>query len=210
MDKIKIVSFDVEGTLVTTDYSYTIWFETIPSLYAATHNMDVALARSKVEDEYRKVGDQRLEWYDIRYWFDKFKLGAPFSAMEKARSRVSYYPETKEVLNALQGEYILTIASGSPHEFLEHLLMDIEPYFTRIFSSVSDYGQVKTEEFYRKMVAELDAKPEQIVHIGDNRQFDFLAPSALGIKSYYLERQVPAKFADSLNNLRQLVDLLRS
>ena len=29
MKNIKVVSFDVEGTLTTTDFSYAIWFESI-------------------------------------------------------------------------------------------------------------------------------------------------------------------------------------
>jgi len=28
-----------------------------------------------VEDCYLKVGDQRREWYDIKYWFQRFQLG---------------------------------------------------------------------------------------------------------------------------------------
>ena len=126
-----------------------------------------------VEKEYQKVGDQRLEWYDIRYWFDRLDLGAPDPVMEGCQSKVSYYPEVRDVLSSLSGRYQLTVASGSPREFLHHLLRDIEPYFASVFSSVSDYKQLKTVEFYREMCQMLGIQPGQVVHVGDNRQFDF-------------------------------------
>ncbi len=95
LDEVKIISFDVEGTLVTPDFSYAVWFEAIPERYAEKNGIDLELARKTVEEEYRKVGDQRLEWYDVRYWFEKLGLGAPDPVMERCRSRVHYYPEAK-------------------------------------------------------------------------------------------------------------------
>ncbi|TET40573.1 MAG: hypothetical protein E3J65_00725 [Dehalococcoidia bacterium] len=75
MGKIKVVSFDVEGTLVTPDFSRAVWYEGIPSLYAKRNGISFEEARSMVEDCYLKVGDQRREWYDIKYWFQRFQLG---------------------------------------------------------------------------------------------------------------------------------------
>ena len=203
MDEIKVISFDAEGTLVTTDFSYAIWFEAIPERYAERNGVDFELARKAVEEEYRKVGDQRLEWYDIRYWFDKLDLGTPDEVMERSKSRVCYYPEVEEVLAALSGRYKLVVASGSTQDFLRHLLRDIEPYFARVFSSLTDYKQLKTSEFYLKMCQTLGVRPSQVVHIGDNWQFDFVAPSEVGIKSFYLDRKRQTNNQDSVASLLQ-------
>ena len=43
-DAIKVVSFDVEGTMVTTDFSYAIWFEMIPQRYAERWGLSFAEA----------------------------------------------------------------------------------------------------------------------------------------------------------------------
>lgn len=204
MDEVKIVSFDVEGTLVTTDFSYAIWFEAIPQRYAECNDISFEEAGEIVEGEYQKMGDQRMEWYDIRYWFDKLDLGNPDTIMEAYRSRVCYYPEVTGVLASLKGSYDLTVASGSSRDFLHQLLRDTESYFTRVFSSVSDYKQLKTAEFYREMCQVLGVQPEQIVHVGDNWQFDFAAPSEIGIHAFYLDRSKQASDEDSLQSLAQL------
>jgi len=204
LNEVKVVSFDAEGTLVTPDFSYAVWFEAIPEHYAERNGIDFELARKTVEEEYRKVGDQRLEWYDVRYWFDKLGLGIPDPVMEKCSSRACYYPEVKEVLASLSGRYKLVVASGSTRDFLHHLLQDIEPYFTHIFSSLTDYKQLKTAEFYLKMCRTMGVKPGQVVHVGDNWQFDFVAPSEVGIQAFYLDRKRQNNHRNSVASLLQL------
>jgi len=204
MSEIKVVSFDAEGTLMTPDFSYAVWFEAIPERYAERNGIDFELARKTVEEEYRKVGDQRLEWYDVRYWFDKLGLGTPDSVMETCRSKVCYYPEVGEVLASLSGKYKLVIASGSTRDFLNHLLRDIEPYFTRVFSSLTDYKQLKTSEFYLRVCQAMGVQPERVVHVGDNLQFDFVAPREIGIQAFYLDRKQQSDGRNALTSLIQL------
>ncbi len=199
---IRVVSFDVEGTLVTPDFSYAVWFEAIPQGYAEKNGITLEQARKAIEAEYRKVGDQRLEWYDVRYWFDKLGLGTPVPMMQRCKNQVRYYPEVKEVLASLSEKYKLVVASGSTRDFLHHLLQDIEPYFSDIYSSITDYRQLKTPEFYLKICEAMRVEPEQVVHIGDNRQFDFIAPSGIGIQAFHLDRKKQTE--GSVTDLLQL------
>jgi HAD superfamily hydrolase (TIGR01549 family) len=201
---IEVVSFDVEGTLVTPDFSYAVWFEAIPQRYAEKNGINLELAKKAVEEEYRKVGDQRLEWYDVRYWFDRLGLGTPVPVMQRCESQVCYYPEVKEVLVSLSERYKLVVASGSTRDFLRHLLQDIEPYFSEIYSSITDYRQLKTSEFYLKMCQAMRVEPEQVVHIGDNWQFDYVAPSEMGIQAFYLDRKRQTNHQNSVASLLQL------
>jgi HAD superfamily hydrolase (TIGR01549 family) len=201
---IKVVSFDVEGTLVTPDFSYAVWFEAIPRRYAENNGINLEQARKTVEEEYRQVGDLRLEWYDVRYWFDKLGLGTPAPVMKSCESHVCYYPEVKEVLASLNEKYKLVVASGSTRDFLRYLLQDIEPYFSEIYSSITDYRQLKTAEFYLEMCRLLRVAPEQVVHIGDNWQFDFVAPSEIGIQAFYLDRKQQTNHQKSVASLLQL------
>ncbi len=83
MSSVKVISFDVEGTLVTTDFSYGIWFEAMPESYAQRYGLTVDEARAAVESEYSKIGDQNLDWYDINYWVKKFDLGTKEMLMDK-------------------------------------------------------------------------------------------------------------------------------
>ncbi len=204
LSQIKVISFDVEGTLVTPDFSYAIWFEAIPKLYAQKYGVSYQKAREIVTTEYNKVGDQRLEWYDIYYWFNYFGLGTPLPVLKNCESKVCYYPEVFEVLSTLTQKFKLIVASSSSREFLRHLLKDIEAYFTNIFSSISDYKQLKTNDFYIKICQELEISPHQLVHVGDNRQADFDIPRQLGIWAFHLDRDKKVNCPESITNLKQL------
>jgi HAD superfamily hydrolase (TIGR01549 family) len=205
---ISVVSFDVEGTLVTTDFSYAIWFELIPMRYSERYGLSFDEATVKVRQAYDGVGDQRLDWYDVQYWFTRFDLGEANIAMEGLQPRVQYYPDTKEVLEQLQGRYKLSVASGSPRPFLKHLLRDIEHHFSAVYSSTTDFQQVKTADFWAGMCRDLGVDPGQVVHIGDHRQFDFIEPASIGIKAFHLDRDRKAGAAASLQSLTELTYLL--
>jgi putative hydrolase of the HAD superfamily len=207
-DAVQVVSFDVEGTIVTTDFSYAIWFEMIPQRYARRYNLDFDEATRRIRKEYDGVGDQRLEWYDVQYWFTRFDLGRADIAMEELQNRVNYYTDTKDVLEKLGKRYKLSVASGSPRPFLKHLLRDIEHNFSSVFSSTSDFKKVKTADFYREICSRLGVEAGQIVHIGDNMQFDFLEPASVGIQAFHLDREGKSKNPAALHSLTQLADLL--
>ena len=188
MSQIKVISFDAEGTLVTPDFSQAIWHEAIPALYAKKNGIELAEAKKIVAQEYNKVGDQRLEWYDIKYWFRYFQLGSPEPAIQSCQAKVSYYPEVMEVLSSLRGQYKLIIASGTPSELLDPQLQGIKNYFLRIFPSISLVNQLKTPEFYTYVCESMKVSPAQIVHVGDNWQFDFLNSRQVGINAFHLDR----------------------
>jgi len=203
MSRIKVISFDAEGTLVTPGFSQAIWHETIPALYAGKNGIELARAKEIVAQEYDKVGDQRLEWYDIKYWFRYFRLGSAEPAIQRCQAKVSYYPEVMEVLSSLEGRYKLIVASGTPLELLEPQLQGIKDYFARIFSSVSLCKQLKTPKFYAYVCELMKVNPGQIVHVGDNWQFDFVNSSQVGINAFHLDR-VGNSQQGSLANLTEL------
>ena len=207
MRPIELISFDAEGTLVTPDFSETIWHEAIPALYARNNGLDLAQAKKCVTEEYNKIGVHRLEWYDIEYWFSCLDLGSSQPVIRSCLSKISYYPEITQVLSSLAGEYKLIVASGTPLELLHCLLRDIKPYFVRIFSSISHYRQVKTPDFYLRICEEMGVKPPQVIHVGDNWQFDFLNARQAGLNAFYLDRS-GEDHQESLGDLTQLKHFL--
>jgi HAD superfamily hydrolase (TIGR01549 family) len=209
MKDIKIISFDVEGTLVTTDFSSAIWFEGIPGDYAAKHSLPFEEAKQFVFDEYARVGDQRAEWYDINYWMDHFGLGSSEKFLARYRDRVQVFPEVIDVLDSLGAKYKMIVCSATPREFLAHLLDDLKPYFIEIFSSTSDFKSPKTRDFYKNICQKMEATPKNILHIGDNLQFDYQSAADAGLHAYYLDRKDEQKdHQKSMKTLSGLKDLL--
>ncbi len=207
MRQIELVSFDAEGTLVTPDFSETIWHEAIPALYAQKKGLDLAQAKKCITEEYEKIGVHRLEWYDIEYWFRCLDLGSSEPVIQSCLNKIAHYPEVIEVLSSLAGKYRLIVASGTPLKLLDCLLRDIKPYFVRIFSSISHYRQVKNPDFYLKICEEMSVKPGQVIHVGDNWQFDFLNARQVGIRALYIDR-CGENHQDSLGDLTRLKDYL--
>ncbi|MBE0431025.1 MAG: HAD family hydrolase [Dehalococcoidia bacterium] len=207
MKQLEVISFDAEGTLVTPDFSEAIWHEAIPALYARKTGLDTFRAKQLIYKEYDAVGNQRLEWYDIEYWFAHLGLGCSQPVIESCRDRVGHYPEVNDVLSSLTGEYKLIVASGTPLEFLYFLLGDIRHYFARVFSSISHFRQLKSPEFYLRLCDEMGVDPSQVVHVGDSWQFDCLNARAAGIRAFYLDRSGD-NHEGSLSHLAELKDVL--
>jgi HAD superfamily hydrolase (TIGR01549 family) len=204
MKKVKIVSFDVDGTLVTPDFSYAVWFEGIPSLYAKRNGISFQEAKAFVDKEYRAIGDHKIEWYDIRYWFQRFGLSGYQQVLEDYRHRVSCYPEVTSVLSSLNKDYILIVISSSTREFLPYLLDSIKGYFPRVFSSVSDFEQIKTPKFYLEVCQQMSVIPEEVAHVGDIWELDFLAAREAGINAFHLDREKKRQEGSSLISLTDL------
>jgi len=207
MRQFEVISFDAEGTLVTPDFSQAIWHEAIPALYAQKNGIDLAQAKRDVAEKYNKIGDQRLEWYDIEYWFSYLDLGPSEPAIQSCLNKISCYPEVTEVLSSLASEYTLIVASGTPLELLHFLLQDIKPYFAHVFSSVSHYRQLKSPDFYLGICEEMVIKPSQVIHVGDSWQFDFLNSQQAGIYAFHIDRS-GRNHRESLSDLTQLKQLL--
>lgn len=190
MDR-KIISFDVRGTLTTPRFTDLIWEVAMPKLYSEKTGIDLNSAKSYVFREYEKIGEERIEWYDIKYWFEHFGLGDNYRKLLKGYSHeVSYYPEVREVLENLNKNYELIIISNAAREFLEVELEGIKDYFTHIFSAPSDFNQIKkTPSFYLDICSILKVKPSEVTHIGDNWFFDYIIPREVGIVAFYLDRQ---------------------
>jgi putative hydrolase of the HAD superfamily len=204
MGKIKVVSFDLEGTLVTPDFSQAVWYEGIPALYSERNQIGLEQARAMVEREYREIGDQRMEWYDIKYWFQHFHLEDYQRVLEDHKHKLCWYPEVMPVLSFLGRKYTLVVISSTTREFFRYMLADIERYLARAFSSISDYGQLKNPAFYLTVCREMNILPEEVAHIGDSWRFDFLAARKAGIKALHLNRDGKSEEERSLTNLTDL------
>ena len=204
--RIRVVSFDAEGTLATHRFSRTIWQEAVPGLYGEKHGLDVGDAAERVYAEYAKVGPERREWFDIGYWFRHFGLGDPSPVIEAHRALIHVYPDVFPALEALKDRFVLVVASSTPVEFLRPLLRDIEPAFARLFSSTSACGKLKDEAFFRWMCREVGADPSEVAHIGDHLIRDYESARAAGLVSFHLDRS--GESGASFHSLEDLVTYL--
>jgi HAD superfamily hydrolase (TIGR01493 family) len=190
---IKIISFDFDGTIAKHTFADAFWLEGVPSLYAKQHRIEPEAAKKFLFEEYEKIGDNRIEWYDPGYWFDRFHLQTDWKKMLlDYRNNVEIYPEVPSVLKRLSKNYSLIISSNAKKEFIDVQLTQtkLRTYFDKVFSSTSDFHTVKkVTDFYAMICKKLDISPQEIIHVGDHKEFDYLSPQKHGITSYYLDRK---------------------
>lgn len=204
---IKIISFDFDGTIVKPTFADAFWLEGVPVLYAKQHHIEVEVAKKVLFEEYERIGDDRIEWYDPGYWFDRFNLKKDWKKMLlEYRTSVEVYPEAPGVLKRLSKNYILIISSNAKKEFIEVQLNQVKlhDYFERIFSSTSDFHTVKkVSDFYKMICNSMKIVSQEMVHVGDHKEFDFRSPQKLGITSYYLDRKKQESGVHVVSDLRQ-------
>jgi putative hydrolase of the HAD superfamily len=209
MNKTKLVSFDLDGTITDTSFVDSVWLEGIPRLYASKWNLPLEDAKTVVKREYDKVGRERLEWYDPGYWIRKFELDvSPKKLLNSFENRIQAFPEVPEVLEEIKDTGLRRIiVSNARREFidLEINKTNIAPYFERVFSATSDFRQIKKSvDIFKKVCNTCGIMPQEMVHVGDDRLFDFQIPRRLGIKAFYLDRTGQCKQKSALRSLQDL------
>lgn len=207
---LKVVSFDVVGTLVDSCYEDYVWKEAIPQLYSRKRGVSFEEAKNYVLREYNRIGNNDIRWYLPEYWFKHFNLDEdPIEVFKSHVDKVKFYPEVLSVLKNLSQKYDLIIASGATKNVIETMIEKFRQYFKRIFSSVSDCREVKkTPQFYTMICEILGIKPYVMAHIGDEWYSDFISPRKIGIKSFFLDRAEEKSGKFVIKDLRELEDCL--
>jgi len=205
---LKIISFDMDGTLVDPGFTDWVWSHGIPTLYAEKVGVPFEEAKAFVVNEYMKVGEGAVEWYDIKYWFRLFQLDEGWKVlMKRYADKINIYPDIRHILKRLKDDFLLVLTSNAGREFIE---MEMETtglgrYFDRIFSATSDFSEVKKiKGFYQRICQILGTRPQEIVHVGDHYEFDYVVPRSLGIQAFYLNRSGAQEGEFILSNLRDL------
>jgi putative hydrolase of the HAD superfamily len=204
---IKVLSFDFDGTIMTHTFADAFWLEGVPRLYAKRHHASFEDATKFLFEEYEKIGDNRIEWYDPGYWFDRFDLQKDWKKMlVQYRRYAEVYPEVPQVLKRLSTRYKLIISSNAKKEFIDVQLnhTKLAGCFQRAFSSTSDFHTVKkVKDFYEMITTTLCITPAEIIHVGDHKDFDYQEPKRHGITAYYLDRDRTTKGAYVVHDLEE-------
>jgi FMN phosphatase YigB (HAD superfamily) len=216
----KIISFDLDGTLVDAKYGDVVWNRGIPEEYAKRHAIPFDDAKEYIIGRYRAVGDGDILWYHIEHWLEKFDLHVNSQdLLDRFEGHIALKPYAMEILQELSSRYTLVVASNAAHIFVEKELAyaGIAGHFSHIISATSDYRMVKKgTPFYLRLCADLGVSPGEVVHVGDHPIFDHDAPKSTGIEAYLVfdEHRAmnngyePPNGRMMIENLKHLVNVL--
>ena len=207
---IRVISLDMDGTLVNSRFVDKVWMEGMPMLYAEKTGLDFPVAKSYVVGEYMKVGSDRLEWYDLMYWIERFglKVGKD-DLLQMYEDEIETYPEVQEVLDLLAENYELVVTSNAAREFIDIELEGLSDYFSETFSATSDFREVKKSPLiYGTVCAHMGAKPFEVLHIGDHYNYDYESPLDAGLDALFLDRKGERSGREVVGDLREAVVLI--
>jgi putative hydrolase of the HAD superfamily len=205
----KLISFDLDGTLTDANFVESVWLEGIPKIYSEKKGVTIQNAKKTVKKEYDKVGNEKLQWYDINYWIKYFDINIDWKDLFGSyKNKIRTYPDVYKTLEELEkiGKRLIIISNAST-EFIEFQLSgtNIKKYFESIFSATSDFKLTKkTTKVYKKVCNDLRILPHEMIHIGDDLKFDFIVPRKLGISAFYLDRTGTKKEEYTIHNLKNL------
>ena len=188
---MNVISFDLDGTLVKMDFVDAVWLEEIPREYAKRNGMSFEEAKRYIEEEYLKIGPEAIEWYDINYWLNKFNLKMDYKEIfKKCRNKLEVYDDALKALEMMK-ERNLIIISNAAIEFIEFEMneLGLKKYFSHVFSAVSHFNKTKKDsDVYRKVCKKIGIECDDLIHVGDNYEFDYIAAKNAGARAYYLDR----------------------
>ena len=207
---IRIISLDMDGTLVNSRFVDKVWMEGVPRLFAEKMGMDFIAAREYVIGEYTKIGSDQLEWYDLKFWIDKFGLSVgKEQLLELYEDEIEIYPEVEEVLELLSRNYELVVTSNAARDFIDIELDGLEGYFREIFSATSDFREVKKSPLlYGAICAHMNARPFEVLHIGDHYRYDYESALDAGLDALFLDRKGERQGPEVIGDLREAVELI--
>ena len=207
----KVVSFDLDGTLVHGRFGDMVWHRGIPERYSKKQGIPFEEAQRLILEEYASIGDANLLWYDVGYWLTRFGLSvSAHELLDAYAHHIEVIPHALDVITALRARYRLVIASNAGRIFVDKELTQagLTGYFEYVVSATSDLGMVKKEErFYHTLAANLGVSTEDLVHVGDHPVFDYEVPRSLGIECYHFNPSGESN-GTVINDLRELLEKL--
>lgn len=188
----KIISFDLDGTLVNRDFDDAVWYEEIPRLYAKRRGVSFARALRDCKAAYDEVGNKRLDWYSLDYWLKRFWFESEKARMLRdLKHLIRVFPEAKRVVRSFKRRgYLVVIVSNTSFLELKLKASGFDALVDRAFSSTTHFRTVrKSKRVFKQVCRTLKVKPSEVVHVGDYRDFDFDQPRAAGITAFLLNRK---------------------
>lgn len=178
---IKYLSLDLQGTLSDSNFSDNYWLEILPKKYSEHFNISNDEAKKILKDKFKEYGVYNILYYDDKYWSNYLNFDTT-KELTKSSIKPKINQELYDFVSTIELPKI--IISTTTNLFINFELQDKVKIFSKIYSCV-DYFKVggKTKEVYEEICKELKVKPNEILHIGDNKLMDVDNAKEAGINT---------------------------
>jgi putative hydrolase of the HAD superfamily len=207
MEKIKLISFDVGGTIIDTKGKgfYSVISEVIKG--------DSKNLRD-LYDEYFLTKDSEIT-IAVNTFCNETGLTTAEELLEKYKKQSSpLFSEVLSVLNQLKGKNykLITFSNCTPWEGTNLAEYGLDIFFDENFKSFKIGYSKPNHKAFQYVAKKMNVDPSSILHIGDSFKADILGAINSGWNAVYLSRD--ANWNDKKNlflkisNLKQLLNFL--
>jgi len=211
---VKVISLDFAGVVVSKRFIDYFWLEAIPKALSEKKGWPIDRAKEFVLREYDSISMDGIEWYLPSYWLERFDIPELLDALlEESTKYIEVYSDVYDVLPALASKFKVIISTNTTMEFI-NIFMEKHPWFKqyihKVYSCTSHYSLPrKTREFYTRIVEDLKVSPKDILHVGDDVEYDYRIPKSIGINAILVVRgEVQGQFENSISSLKEILGLL--
>ncbi|MBS3147444.1 HAD family hydrolase [Candidatus Woesearchaeota archaeon] len=191
---IKVISFDLDDTLSDSQFDELIWRTEIPKAYAKEKGMTFEQAYKEVTTEYKNLwGKAAGNWRDASFWLTHFGLKTTWEdLLSMLHHEIKHFDDVVPVLEELSKKFKLVIISNAERKFIDAKLKlnHIGKFFVKTYSASSDFNLKKKEaQVFKKVCEDFNIAPNELVHIGDEEEYDVTAPKSIGAQAFLLCRK---------------------
>jgi putative hydrolase of the HAD superfamily len=193
---IKLISFDLQGTLSKSNFSDYFWLDLLPKKYSEKFNISIKLARKILKEKFKELGIYNILYYDDKYWSEYLGFNT-LEELEKFAVRPEINNEVYKIIKDIKIPKI--IISTTTNLFINYELKEKVNDFDKIYSCV-DYFKSggKTKKIYEEVCKEFNVNANEVIHIGDSKTMDFDNAKEAGINAILYENDIN-KLKDELN-----------
>ncbi len=194
---IKIISFDLQGTLSDSSYSDEFWQELLPLMYSESKVISKEEAKKELQTKFASFGKYDSRYYSVKYWLDELNINSTgkkynFNYIQrKLKHKPKVFQDMLELIKKLKNinnRVKIIIITSTTKEFINIELGKHKKLFYKIYSSLDNFNiPGKTPKLYAQIANELQVMPSEILHVGDDYLMDIENAKKAGLKIQFID-----------------------
>lgn len=206
MDNIKLVVFDLYGTLIYLPNKFKSYIKMTRALALDDNKLQPDKFASLMTMDFRNLDEMKEMVFpksdaDMGFWQKEIS-----DEVDSAK----LFPETISVLESLKDRgYVIGVISNLATPYKKPFYtLGIDKYCScRIFSCEAGYKKPDIE-IYRLMENKFSIRGNKVIMIGDNYITDYAAPIFLGWRALLLSRTEKKSVVPTIKNLNEISDFI--
>lgn len=231
MKKIKVIVFDIGGTLMEYRNMPLSWLDYYKKSFCyVREKLNLSISDEDIELSYEilKKYNPRINYREIDYspkvifseatahWTGDFKLDDVISEFFASMNLSAFiYPETCFLLKKLRADgYIIAalsdVAIGMPDELHKSYFTELLPLFDRYVSSTSCGWRKPNPKGLCEIAEQYQVTPDEMIMVGDEEK-DIKTAERFGCKAVLIDRSGEKRYMNqdySINNLNEIISIL--